>query len=70
MNTGTAAAAFDAPFLLCNESGLSESGTTFGIQADEARITNLAYNEANAMMIDVSTKAVAGASGNMFSIHF
>ena len=65
MNTGA-----DAPTLLCTHDALSNASTTFGIQGDEARITSLAYNEANAMMIDVSTKFVAGASGNVLQIHY
>ena len=65
MNTGG-----NAPFYMGTHATIGDSSTTFAFQADNARITSLAYNEANAMMIDVSSKAVSSSSGNMFQIHY
>ena len=65
MNTGANAAT-----LLCTHDALSNGSTTFGFQGDNARITGLSYNEANAMMLDVSTKFVASGSTALFAIHY
>jgi hypothetical protein len=55
--------------LLCNDTGLSENGTTFGFEAANGRITSVGFNEANAMMLDVNTKFVVSGSANFFAIH-
>lgn len=65
LNTGA-----NAPFYLGTHDELANASTTFGFQAANARITSLSYNEANAMMLDVSSKAVATSSGNLFQIHY
>ena len=65
MNTGA-----NAAFYLATHDTLANSSTSFGFQAANARITSISYNEANAMMLDVSSKAVATSSGNLFQIHY
>tara|TARA_A100001201_G_scaffold20323_3_gene22711 strand:+ start:5244 stop:6269 length:1026 start_codon:yes stop_codon:yes gene_type:complete len=59
----------NAATLLCNDSGLSQNGTTFGFEAANGRITSVGFNEANAMMLDVSTKFVVSGSTDFFAIH-
>lgn len=66
---GAFSAGTNVATLLCNDTGLAEAGTTFGFEAAYGRITSLSLNEANAMMIDVSTKFVVSGSTNLFRIH-
>jgi len=42
--------------------------TTFGVQASNCKITSVAFNEAAAMMLDVSMKVLAPSSGDMIRI--
>ena len=42
----------------------------FGFEADFGQITNVAFNEANAMMMDVSVKFFASGTNNVFRIRF
>lgn len=42
----------------------------FGFEADYGQITSAAFNEANAMMMDVSVKFFASGSNNVFRIRF
>ncbi len=65
MNTGA-----NAPFYMGTHATIGDASTSFAFQSDNARVTSLSYNEANAMMLDVSTKAVATSSGNLFQIHY
>ena len=65
MNTGA-----NAAFYMGTHATIGDSSTTFAFESANARITSLSYNEANAMMIDVSTKAVTTSSGNLFQIHY
>ncbi len=44
------------------------SATTFGVQASNCKITSVAFNEAAAMMLDVSMKVLAPSSGDMIRI--
>jgi len=55
--------------LLCDQATLANGSTTFGFQADNCLITNVAFNEANAMMLDVSSKFLASGSTAVFAIH-
>ncbi len=45
--------------LLCTHATLLNSSTSFGFEAPHGQITSVGFNEANAMMIDVSSKFVA-----------
>ena len=44
------------------------SANTFGVQASNCKITSVAFNEAAAMMLDVSMKVLAPSSGDMIRI--
>ena len=55
--------------LLCDQSALSNGSTTFGVQGDNCVITSVAFNEANAMMVDVSTKFLASGGTAVFAMH-
>ena len=45
--------------LLCTHDALTNGSTSFGFEAPHGQITSVGFNEANAMMIDVSSKFVA-----------
>ena len=52
-----------------NHASALASASGFGLEALFGKITNVAYNEANAMMVDVSTKFFAsGSSGNVLQV--
>ena len=68
MNSMVTGANADA--LLCTHDALSNASTTFGFQAGYGKITDVSYNEANAMMLDVSTKFVASGTTALFAIHY
>lgn len=55
--------------LLCDQTTIANSSTKFGIQADNGRITSVAFNEANAMMVDVSTKFVVSSTTDVLIVH-
>jgi hypothetical protein len=55
--------------LLCDQTTIANGSTKFGIQADNGRITSVAFNEANAMMVDVSTKFVVSGSTDVLIVH-
>jgi len=68
MNSMVTGANADA--LLCTHDALSNASTTFGFEAGYGKITDVSYNEANAMMLDVSTKFVASGTTALFAIHY
>jgi hypothetical protein len=52
-----------------NHASALASASGFGLEALFGKITSVAYNEANAMMVDVSTKFFAsGSSGNVLQV--
>ena len=44
------------------------SASGFGFEGLFGKITSVSYNEANAMMVDVSTKFFASSSGNVLQV--
>jgi hypothetical protein len=55
---------------LHNHATSIDSATGFGFEGAFGKITNVAFNEANAMMVDVSTKFFASGTSNMFEIRY
>ena len=51
-----------------NHASALASASGFGLEALFGKITNVAYNEANAMMVDVSVKLFASSSGHVLQV--
>ncbi len=66
----TMATGANANFYMGTHATMGDGSTTFAMEAANARITGLSYNEANAMMLDVSSKCVASGSTALFAIHY
>jgi hypothetical protein len=58
-NVNSATNSLQMGTLLCTHATLANSSTSFGFEAPHGQITSVGFNEANAMMIDVSSKFVA-----------
>ena len=63
MKSGTTVATY-----FHNHASAIASASGFGFEGLFGKITSVAYNEANAMMVDVSTKFFASSSGNVLQV--